>query len=134
MKKVLILCTGNSCRSIIAEALVNRYLRDKGIEAESAGSRPAGRVNPGAVKALEEEGAWREGYRSKSIDEALKEGPFDLAVTVCDNAKESCPTLPGVKTVHMSFEDPDGKPYEAFVKTRELIRKNLLPLIEKELA
>ncbi|BBG66290.1 arsenate reductase [Hydrogenimonas sp.] len=134
MKKVLILCTGNSCRSIIAEALVNRYLGSKGVEAFSAGSNPSGRVNPNAVKVLEEEVAWSGKYRSKTIDEVMKKGPFDLVVTVCDNAKESCPVFPGgVKRIHVGFEDPDGKPYEAFVETKELIKKRLLPTIEKEL-
>jgi arsenate reductase len=135
MKKVLILCTGNSCRSIIAEALVNRYLEEKGIEAYSAGSRPGGRVNPNARRVLEEEGAWREGYRSKSIDEVMAEGPFDLVVTVCGNARESCPVFPGgAKRIHVGFDDPDGKPYEAFVETKERIRNRLLPIIEKELS
>ncbi len=134
MKKVLILCTGNSCRSIIAEALVNRYLRPKGIKAFSAGSKPSGRVNPNAVKVLEKEGAWGEEYHSKSIDEISAEGPFDLVVTVCDNAKESCPVFPAsVKTLHVGFEDPDGKGYEAFEKTKDLIKERLLPIVQKEL-
>ncbi len=133
-KKVLILCTGNSCRSIIAEALVNKYLGPKGIRAFSAGSNPSGRVNPNAQKILEAEGAWDERYHSKTIDDVMKEGPFDLVVTVCDNAKEACPVFPGgVKTIHVGFEDPDGKPFEAFVETKEEIRFKLLPLIEKEL-
>jgi len=130
MKKVLILCTGNSCRSIIAEALVNKYLQTMGIEAFSAGSRPNGRVNPYAKRVLEEEGAWHGRYHSKTIEEAMQEGPFDLVVTVCDHAKESCPIFPGeVKTIHVGFEDPDGKPYEAFVKTKEKIKNELLPII-----
>ncbi|WP_201353702.1 arsenate reductase ArsC [Hydrogenimonas urashimensis] len=134
MKKVLILCTGNSCRSIIAEALVNKTLQTKGIEAFSAGSRPSGRVNPDAKRVLEEEGAWDERYHSKTIDEAMKEGPFNLVVTVCDDAKESCPVFPGgVKTIHVGFEDPDGQPYDAFVETKEKIKNDLLPIIEKEL-
>ena len=134
MKKVLILCTGNSCRSIIGEALVNKYLKPKGIEAFSAGSRPSGRVNPNARKVLEAVGAWDERYHSKSIDEVMTQGPFDLVVTVCDNAKESCPVFPGgVKTIHVGFEDPDGKSYEAFEETLKQIRERLLPAIEKEL-
>ena len=134
MKKVLILCTGNSCRSIIGEALVNRYVGHKGIQAFSAGSDPSGRVNPNAKRVLEEEGAWDDRYHSKTIDEAMKEEPFDLVVTVCDNAKESCPRFPGgVKTIHVGFEDPDGKPYDVFVETKNLIERRLLPIIEKEL-
>jgi len=134
MKKVLILCPGNSCRSIIAEALVNRYLRPRGVEAFSAGSNPSGRVNPNARKVLAEEGAWEDAYRSKEIGEAMEKGPFDLVVTVCDNARERCPLFPGdTKTVHVGFEDPDGKPYDAFVETLEAIKARLLPRIEKEL-
>ncbi len=131
MKKVLILCTGNSCRSIIAEALVNRYLKD--IKAYSAGSRPSGKVNENAIKVLKEEGAWSDGYYSKSIDEVIKED-FELVVTVCDNAKESCPVFPKkTKILHIPFDDPDGKEYEEFVKTKELIKSKLLPVIQKEL-
>ncbi|WP_456401982.1 arsenate reductase ArsC [Hydrogenimonas sp.] len=134
MKKVLILCTGNSCRSIIAEALTNRMLESRGVKAYSAGSAPSGRVHPDARRVLEAEGAWEDRYRSKSIDEAMEEGPFDLVVTVCDNAKERCPLFPGgVRTIHVGFEDPDGKPYEAFVETKERIKKRLVPIIEEEL-
>ncbi|WP_457596006.1 arsenate reductase ArsC [Hydrogenimonas sp.] len=132
--KVLILCTGNSCRSIIAEALVNARLKERGIEARSAGAAPSGRVNPLARKVLEEAGIWDGRYHSKTIDEALKEGPYDLVVTVCDNAKERCPVFPGApETLHMSFEDPDGKPVEAFHETFAAIEKRLLPAIEERL-
>ena len=134
MKKVLVLCTGNSCRSIIAEALINRLLHSSGIEARSAGSRPAGRVHPLARRLLQEYGLWEETYRSKTIDEALREGPYDLAVTVCDNARESCPVLPGIRTIHLPFDDPDGRPYDAFIQTKETIEAKLIPLIEKELS
>ncbi len=135
MKRVLILCTGNSCRSIIGEALANKKLASKGVVAFSAGSRPSGKVNPNAKKVLESMGAWRDSYYSKSIDEVTKEGPFDLVVTVCDNAKESCPIFwGGAKTVHLGFEDPDGKEFEAFKNTAESIEKELIPLIEKELS
>ncbi len=133
MKKVLILCTGNSCRSIIAEGLINRYLKSRGIEALSAGSNPTGRVHPLAKRVLVKEDAWDERYHSKSIEEVLERAPFDLVVTVCDNAKESCPMVAGVKSVHMSFADPDGKGYEVFVQTKEEMKGRLLPFIEKEL-
>ena len=134
MKKVLILCTGNSCRSIIAEALINRYLNSYNIKAYSAGSRPSGRVNPNAKKVLQKNGAWSDEYYSKSIDEVLKNGPFDLVVTVCDNAKESCPNFPGAKKqLHLGFEDPDGKDYSEFEKTYNLIKAKLLPFVKEEL-
>lgn len=135
MKKVLILCTGNSCRSIMAEALINKYLSKYDIKAYSAGSNPTGKVNIYAKKVLEKENAWDNRYFSKSIDEVLKYGPFDLVVTVCDNAKESCPVFPQkTKTVHIGFEDPDGKDYKEFEKTKELIKERLFPIIKEELA
>ena len=131
MKKVLILCTGNSCRSILAEGLVNKYL--PGIEAKSAGSKPSGKVNENAKKILEQEGAWREEYHSKPIDEVMDED-FELVVTVCDNAKESCPVFPKkTKVIHVGFEDPDGKPFEAFEKLLHQMKTKLLPTIQKEL-
>ncbi|QIR75929.2 arsenate reductase ArsC [Sulfurospirillum diekertiae] len=133
MKKVLILCTGNSCRSIIAEALVNAHL--KGIEAYSAGVRASGYVNAYAKKVLEEEGIWKENYHSKTLDEVLHVN-FDLVVTVCDHAKESCPMFPRPipKKIHVGFSDPDGKDYGAFILTCKAIKAELLPIIEKELS
>jgi len=127
MNKVLILCTGNSCRSIIAEAI----LRANGIDAMSAGSNPSGRVNPNAKKVLKENGIWRDEFYSKSIDEVI-ENDFDLVVTVCDNAKNSCPVFPKkTKTIHIPFEDPDGKEYSEFVKTYNEIYSKLLPAIKE---
>ncbi len=132
MKKVLVLCTGNSCRSIIAEALINHYLKGK-VKAFSAGSDPAGRVNENAKRVLKEEGAWRDEYRSKGIEEIEKYAPFDLLVTVCDNAKESCPDFHlARKKIHIGFEDPDGKGYLEFVKTKNLIKEKLLKAILRE--
>ncbi len=132
MKKILVLCTGNSCRSIMAEGLLNRYFGDC-LQAYSAGSKPTGRVNPNAKRVLEEEGAWRDEYHSKTIDEVQKEAPFDLVITVCDSAKESCPVLPGAKMVHVGFEDPDGKGYEAFEKLAKQMKERLFTVVEQEL-
>lgn len=130
-KKVLILCTGNSCRSIIAEALVNAEL--EGISAESSGVKASGRVNPNAKKVLEEAGIWKESYHSKTLDTVI-DNDYDLVVTVCDNAKETCPMFPKpVKTIHVSFEDPDGKEFAAFGETLAEIREKLLPKIKAEL-
>ena len=130
-KKVLVLCTGNSCRSIIAEALINKEL--EGIKAWSAGVAPSGKVNENAKKVIQEHGAWRDSYHSKPI-EAVEDIDFDLVVTVCDNAKETCPMFPkATKTIHVGFEDPDGKPYAAFEETYEAIRSRLLPEVNKNL-
>jgi arsenate reductase len=131
-KKVLILCTGNSCRSIMAEALINAKLGDC-VEAQSSGVKASGKVNPQAQALLEEKGFWRESYHSKVIETVL-DTPFDLVVTVCDNAKESCPMFPkAVKTIHVGFEDPSGKEAQEYAKTLALIEKELLPVIKEEL-
>ena len=104
MKKVLFLCTGNSCRSQMAEAIVNARLGEKW-EAVSAGTKPAGYIHPKAIAALAEISIQHEG-RSKLADE-FKGMEFDLVVTVCDSAAEECPVWLGKgKRVHHSFFDP----------------------------
>ena len=131
MKKVLILCTGNSCRSIIAEALINKEL--VGIEAYSSGVKASGKINANAKKVLEDNNCWNDKYYSKVIDEVMNIN-YNLVVTVCDNAKEFCPIFEGdTKVIHVGFEDPDGKAFEEFVKTYKLIKKELLPIVKKEL-
>jgi len=131
-KNVLILCTGNSCRSIMAEAMINAQLGEC-IEAQSSGVKASGKVNPHAQALLESKGEWRAQYHSKVIETVINT-PFDLVVTVCDHAHETCPTFPKVvKTLHMSFDDPSGKAVEAYAKTYELIKQELLPKIEQEL-
>jgi len=130
-KKVLIMCTGNSCRSIIGEALINSHL--DGIEAYSCGVAPSGKVNLNAKKVLEENGNWDEKYHSKHLDE-LSELKFDLVVTVCGHADETCPTFPTItKTIHVGFEDPDGKEYPAFETSYNEIKNILLPKVEEAL-
>lgn len=130
-KKVLILCTGNSCRSIIAEALINAELES--IEAESSGVRASGKVNPNAKKVLEEAGIWRDTYHSKTLDNVI-DNDYDLVVTVCDHAKETCPMFPKpVKTIHIGFEDPDGKDFKAFEETYKEIKEILLPKVKEAL-
>ena len=129
MKKVLVLCTGNSCRSILGEALLNKYTD---IEAYSAGSNPSGKVNENAKRILKEENAWDEKYHSKSIDEVM-DIEFDLVVTVCDNAKESCPVFSkAVKKIHIGYPDPDGKEYEEFEKLIKKMKEEFIPRIKEE--
>ncbi len=130
-KKVLILCTGNSCRSIIAEALINAEL--EGIDAESSGVKASGRVNPNAKKLLEQKGIWRDEYHSKTLDTVIN-NEYDLVVTVCDHAHETCPIFPKpVKTIHVGFEDPDGKGFEAFEEIFKEIKEILLPKVKEAL-
>ncbi len=131
-KKVLVMCTGNSCRSIMGEALINRYLES--ISAFSCGVKPSGHVNPNAKKVLQKYDAWDESYHSKNLDEVI-DIEFDLVVTVCDNAKETCPMFPKpYKKIHVSFTDPDGKEYSEFEKTYQDIQKELLPKVKEALS
>jgi len=130
MRKVLILCTGNSCRSIIAEALINKYLNN--VRAYSAGIKATGSVNKNAIKVLKDEDAWRDEYSSKTLDRIMDIN-FDLVVTVCSNAEENCPTFPKkVEVIHVGFDDPDGKEINAFEETLYEIKKKLLPIIRKK--
>ncbi len=102
--RVAFLCTGNSCRSQMAEGWA-RALWPERFDALSAGTRPTV-VNPLAVKAMAEAGVDISGHRSKHVSE-LSAGAFDLVVTVCDAARESCPVLPGVhRIIHQPFDDP----------------------------
>ena len=101
---VLFLCTGNSCRSQIAEGLL-RHLAGERSEAASAGTHPAG-LNPGAVAAMQEIGIDISSHRSKGVDE-YRDARFDYVITVCDRAKETCPIFPASSVqLHWSFEDP----------------------------
>ena len=130
-KKVLILCTGNSCRSIIAEAVLNKYLT--GVDAWSSGVKASGKVNPNAKKVLQEDGSWDDKYHSKTLDKII-DIEFDLVVTVCDNAADNCPIFPKNTTViHVGYEDPDGKNYSAFKKTLKLIQMELTPIVRMQL-
>lgn len=102
--KILFLCTGNSCRSQMAEGWA-RKLKAGVVEAYSAGIETHG-LNPRAVKVMAEAGVDISGQRSKLVDE-VKDVPFDVVVTVCDHAHESCPVFPRrVRVVHKGFDDP----------------------------
>lgn len=100
--RVLFLCTGNSCRSQMAEGFA-KALRSDSIEAYSAGTKPHG-LNPLAVRAMAEVGVNIAGQKSKRPEEIGV--AFDVVVTVCDSAHESCPVMPGSRIVHAGFDDP----------------------------
>ncbi len=128
--EVLFLCTGNSARSILAEAVLKRHARGR-FRASSAGSYPQGRVHPMAIELLRERGYETEGLRSKSWDEFAtpEASPIDLVVTVCDNAAgEACPVWPGAPaTVHWGLDDPAAAEGTAD-QQRESFRSVLLEL------
>ena len=103
-KRVLILCTGNSARSQMAEGLLRHDAGDR-FEVFSAGTRPS-RVRPEAISVMRELGIDISSHRSKSVDEFAGQS-FDYVLTVCDNARESCPIFPGrTVRIHQSFQDP----------------------------
>ena len=128
MKKVLVLCTGNSCRSIIAEAILNAELGDR-LKCYSSGVAASGRVHPMALEVIREIGLATDGLYSKRIDE-LAEKNFDLVVTVCDHAKESCPVFPGApQTLHISIPDPVSGGMQGFYDTVKLVTDQLVPAV-----
>jgi arsenate reductase len=131
-RKILFLCTGNSCRSQMAEAIVNHFKGDRWL-AFSAGTKPAGFVHPLALRALEEIGITHHG-RSKHLDEFL-DATLDLVVTVCDDAAENCPLWLGSgKRLHIGFPDPakvegsDEEKMAAFRQVREEMMEKILIL------
>ena len=130
MKRVLILCTGNSCRSQMAEDLWE-LLGEGKWESESAGSKPSGYVHPLAIEAMKELGRDLSSHQSKSLDQ-FQDQPFDLVVTVCDNAKEACPVFTGAKqTLHWPFDDPadatgsDEEKMVMFRRVRDEIKEKI---------
>ena len=130
MPRVLILCTGNSCRSQMAEALWESQGNGEW-QSESAGSKPSGYVHPLAVRAMQELDIDISANESKSLDE-FRDQQFDLVVTVCDNAKDSCPVFPGAtQTLHWPFDDPadatgsDDEQMVVFRRVRDEIRNRI---------
>jgi len=125
--RVLVLCTGNSCRSQMAEGWLKALYPDR-IEAHSAGAQPAGYVHPLAVQVMAEAGIDISAGRSKSLTEFLDQ-PFDYVLTVCDSAAEACPVFPGpARRVHRDFTDPakvtgsEQEVLDAFRRVRDEIK------------
>ncbi|CAM2196040.1 arsenate reductase (thioredoxin) [Paraburkholderia kururiensis] len=138
---VLILCTHNSARSVLAEGMLNHWAHKLGkdVRAYSAGSAPSGRINPFALEALANAGVDTQGYRSKSWDEFAADGTprMRIVITVCDSAAaEQCPFWPGSPVkVHWGYADPSNAPggdegkRQAFELTREAIGYRMLQLL-----
>lgn len=128
MKTVLVLCTGNSCRSQMGEVILNDALAGQ-VRAISAGTEPQPAVAEGAIAALRMAGLPTDGLYPKTIDAVLDQ-PIDLVVSVCDNAKESCPIFPRpVQRIHVGFHDPHGEPLASFIAVRDDIQARLVPAV-----
>lgn len=131
-KTVLVLCTGNSARSQMAQALLNHDLAGR-VHAISAGTRPQPKVADGAIAALQQLGIPTEGLYPKDVEAVMNED-IDLVVTVCDNARETCPIFPKpVPAIHVAFHDPHGEPVESFVRVRDEIRVRLIAEVRRAL-
>jgi arsenate reductase len=136
-KRVLILCTGNSARSQMAEGLLRQIAGDR-FDVESAGTI-ASFVRPQAIAAMTEIGIDISGHRSKSLDEFLDQN-FDYIITVCNNANQSCPVFPGnTQRIHWSFDDPaafegtDEEKLVEFRRVRDQIRERLATFSQETL-
>ena len=109
--KILVVCTGNSCRSQIAEGLIKNRFRD--FDVFSAGTHPESNVNPYAVRVMQEKGIDISSHYPKLVDDFL-DSEFDYALTVCDSANELCPVFPNAKNrIHKSFVDPKRDHYDS---------------------
>jgi arsenate reductase len=136
--RILILCTGNSSRSQMAEGFLKSF--DPSLEVFSAGTKPARNVHPFAIEVMKEAGIDISDHFPKIVDRFLGE-PFDYVITVCDNAKETCPIFTGRVgcRLHIGFEDPvgvkgsDGEVMTGFRKVRDEIRKVFLGFYEKDI-
>ena len=132
LKTVLVLCTGNSCRSQMGEAILNHDLA-RLVRGISAGTRPQPKVADGAIEALRLAGLPTAGLHPKDV-EAVMDEAIDLVVSVCDNAKETCPVFPRpVARIHLPFHDPHGEPLASFVAVRDDIRARLVPAVRAAL-
>lgn len=125
---ILILCTGNSCRSHLAEGILQKALGDE-YDVRSAGSKPAGHVHPLAVRVMKEIGIDISGHHSKHLEEFLNQ-QVETVITVCDNADQACPIFPGqVNRYHWGFDDPahatgtEEEKLAVFRRVRDEIRK-----------
>jgi arsenate reductase len=137
--RVLILCTGNSCRSQMAAGFLASF--DRRLDVNSAGTYPASYVQPLAVAVMKEAGVDISSAFPKNVDSYLNQ-PFDYVITVCDNAKESCPVFSGKvrKRIHMGYDDPsfstgtEERKMAEFRRVRDEIRAGFDTLYRREIA
>lgn len=131
-QRILVLCTGNSARSQIAEGLIRSRMSDR-FEVFSAGSKPSGQVHPGAIATMEEIGIDISGHTSKSLEQ-FKGQQFDYVITVCDNAAEACPVFPGKGIrLHHDFTDPSKAPTEQQEALFRSVRDEMIVWLDQQL-
>ena len=138
MSRILILCTGNSCRSQMAEGFLKSL--DSNIEVYSAGTDPADKVNPFAVRVMNEVGIDISSGKAENVEKYLNKS-FDLVITVCDSAKETCPIFSGevIKQLHIPFDDPadttgtEEEVLPVYRRVRDEIKREFLELYQNEL-
>ena len=137
-KRILILCTGNSCRSQMAEGFLKSF--DENLEVYSAGTNPAERANPYAIKAMNEVGIDISNGVPENVDKYLNQS-FDYVITVCDNAKETCPVFMGdvKQRLHIGFDDPadavgaEEEVMPVYRRVRDEIKRDFYEFYLKEL-
>ncbi|HMN23651.1 MAG TPA: arsenate reductase ArsC [Ignavibacteriaceae bacterium] len=137
-KRILILCTGNSCRSQMAEGFLKSF--DENLEVYSAGTNPAEKVNPFAIKAMQEIGIDISNGIAENVDKYLSQS-FDFVITVCDSAKETCPVFTGnvKQQLHFGFDDPadavgtEEEVMSVYRRVRAEIKRDFYELYQKEL-
>ncbi len=137
MKNILVLCTGNSCRSQMAHGYLNHFLDNRSIKVYSAGIETHG-INPGAAAIMKEDGIDITQHTSNHVDE-YKDVDFDYIITVCDHANENCPYIPSenAKRLHHNFYDPSKlqgtkeEKHAAFLRAREEIKEYFEDLVTK---
>lgn len=135
--KIAFICTGNSARSQMAEGFAKKFAEFTGIKAVfySAGSAPADRVNPMAIEVMKEKGIDISSHRPKSL-EAIPYQELNLVITLCDDARQTCPTLPGVRMVHWGLQDPasfegsETEKLEFFRRIRDEIEERVWDLLQ----
>ncbi len=136
--RILVLCTGNSARSQMAEGFLRSF--DSRLDVYSAGTQPAAQINPHAVQAMREVGIDISGAAPKSVDQFVDQ-PFDYVITVCDDAEQNCPNFSGKvgKRVHLGFVDPaaaagtEDEIMAVFRRVRDEIRQRLPDYYEREI-
>ena len=125
-KRILVVCTGNSARSQMAAGFLSSF--DPRLDVYSAGTDPAPRINPNAIRAMNEVGIDISHQTSKDV-ELYVNRKFDFVITVCDRAKQQCPIFPGAEAIHWGFDDPAEAPSERQGETFRRVREEILQRI-----